>query len=676
MKFKVLVSLLLIVLTSCSDFTMCYYADDFGETGNRDTVNVFVTEQACYYNQNLSWNDEDQSLTVRKCLESTRIQGAFNSFNDNLDNFLTEIFGSEESTSIKSSLSSIVQNNTCETIDTNISSNIKNDSEDVKEAKRRIFGDICLKYCTDLCMNDSSADVSKWVKASLKEEGGFLGIKITENSYVNISVAGTVSLASANNSKRGEYNEVGGQDIDYNFVASPTNSFNLNLQYRNDVATEFDGISNLKNRTILEVKNIENTLVDTSITGTDKNSLKQKYRFQEIPYKYLTCLVNEKNTSGFNTATCDFSFSNLNNVTNSLKSSLNSFYNKNETEVFDGDYYLYDSSNLNDVTHMATSTTTGLLEPVIATQNILELSSDGSSILYSDYDSVVAGYVWNNNNKDFTIQTDYSSKIAIRYIGNTDANCNIKAYSDNEYILIANDDTYKLSTVANPADNANYTNYKFTAATSTTNNNKWNVLKIGGDTNSQSSNVEIVFNQYSVPNRRITSNITLSLDENSDSACSHGLLIKLIPLKDYVAKNTGLLFFYIPNSPNSTNAKKIKYTLINQNLIANSINNLEDQSPILKEFYDYTELYSFFGLNSNYENYSVGLLSSDQISLLDENSYNSILSNAIFVREGQVIRLDYSNWFTIDGLETINKDIISVSSVEADLQVALNVLIK
>ena len=275
MKFKFLAILLLIVLASCSDFTMCYYADDFGETGNRDSVNVFVTEQACYYNQNLAWNDEDQSLTVRKCLEETRIQGAFNGLNNNLDSFLAEIFGStEDASSVKDAISNIVQEDTCSTIDTNISSNVKNDVENVKEAKRRIFSDICLQHCTNLCMDDSSADVSKWVKANLKQEGSFLGIKITENSFINVSVAGTISLTSTGASKRGEYYKIGTEDIDYAFVASPTNSFDLNLQYKNTIVTEegsdFDSVSDLKNRTILEVKNIETTLVDNNITGTDK----------------------------------------------------------------------------------------------------------------------------------------------------------------------------------------------------------------------------------------------------------------------------------------------------------------------------------------------------------------------------------------------------------------------
>ena len=664
--------LFLFLLPACNSLDICYYGDDFGETGNQDNIQIFSVEQMCYYNPVLSNNDESQSLTVRTCLKSLTVAGALSAdetnFNDFIDGFLPD---PADANTVKSRISGDSQ---CTSIDP-VANDITSSDGIIYTAARELY-DKCYNYCVDQCSGNSSGDSSKWVKASIKTTGAFLGIKMTDTSYITINVTGTIVLTATGEAKSGSFNKIGTKDYSYKAVIDPSSAFNLNLQYVKDtVNSKFGNIYNLQARTVLELKNVETSVVDSSADG------EEKYRFQDISYSYLKCDIEDKTNIGFNSALCKFNFADVENITTDLRNSLNFLYNKDNYMVFTDGYYNYDASNLNYVSYMVENAETGLMEPYISKDDVklpdtLSLSTDGMEILYNEYNGGVAGYVWNYEGNMFDIETNYAAKVAIRYIGNEAATCILKASTDT-YIDNISDAGTATENVQIDTVTKTYgpMTFNFTPATQNSNKNVWQVLKTDVGAQGSGKTAEIVFNQFSTPVKEVNSVISLELQEGSSEACSKGLLIKLIPLKDYVVEKSGLLFFYIPNYNTSV---QLKYTLINPELPYRNFTSLKDQMVKLEEFYDGSTNYHSFGLNEQYAYDTVNTVIPSEVSgKIDKDNYNDLLSKAIFAREGQVIRFDYSNWIDIDGRENMSKKMIQIGDKSnVDLPVSLTVITK
>ena len=647
---KSILLFLLVIITSCSDIESCYYAEDFGDVGNRDQFYVAAQSLSCNYNSSLEVSSPIQSVDIVDCLNNTTVSTAN-----------SECSSNEECNK--------VSNEKCYNIDP-----ITNSSYSTS-----VFQN-CVSYCSNLCeSNSSNVGESYWTKATLRTSNTYFGLTIDGTSYITVQATGKISLSEAVKSKSSVYKKIGVNETDYSLVIKPTDTYELTLQYSNDILPTLlsDIIDNIKTRTILSIKNLESSIIDSR----DGITSIEKYKFQEPLFQYISCSnVKTKNDFGINeSGGCSLNYLNDSNITNDLKSSLNSYYNDINTILFkNGTYYLYAADILNNVNYMAQNTNDSSYSPVfekkdLSGPNLLKLSQDGMKILYDNTSESVAAYIWNNNNSNFYINYNEPFKVAIRYIGNTATTCNYTASIDNYYDIESQGDK---KSVVSKTKTYNIDNLEFSAAGKEEGNkNTWYVLKTKIGTGDEYR--EIVFNQFSNAKNEQTSTFTLT---TNDENCNKGLLIYIIPLKDYTPYDTGLLYFYLPGSNNFT--QNISYSIINPEILNIDSTSLDRQEIKLEEYYDDTKNYNAFGLidTNNYEYKQIPIITTSDVLNIDDNNYNSILNKSAFIRDNQLIRFDYTNWFDIDGRTSISKKSTNYSgdtgNIIVDVATIFNVIIK
>ena len=636
----------IIVLTSCSDIESCYYAEDFGDIGNRDQVSIAARFLSCNYNTSLGIEDPVQSVNMTECLKTTTVSTAYTTCSEDED---------------------------CK----NYASNKCSEIDPISDSTKPSFSfQQCVDYCVDICETNSTSDEQLWTKATIKTSTTYFGLEISPTSFITIQATGKISLSDSLKNKSSKYKKIGIKETDYSLMVTPLETYKLALQYKNDTLSQLftkDKINtDVKTRTVLSVKNINSSLVDT----TDNIGDSQKYRFQDPLFQYITCNnVKSKNEFGINElGGCYLDFSNDSNINSALISNLNSYYFNINTSLFtNGTYFMYATDILNNVNYMVEDTETGVYVPFLEKKDmsgpdILKMSSDGTKILFTNIAESTAAYLWNNDNSSFSINHDEPFKVAIRYIGNTAAECNYTA-SINNYYDIENQNGKK--TVVNKTKTYNIQKVNFTAAGKEEGNkNTWNVLKTELGTNGTLK--EILFNQFSTPIRSITSTFTLS---TNDENCNKGLLIYIIPIKDYRPYDNGLLYFYVPHI---TSTQTIKYSIVNPSVINLDTVSLENPEKKLEEFYEHSKNYNAFGLNdtNNYTYRELSTVTPSDVVNIDKDNYSNLLNKSDFVRKNQIVRFDYSNWFTIDGKTSIETKETTYQEQIVDVAAIFNIIIK
>ena len=631
LKTLALVLPLLFVLASCDKMDMCYYEDDFGETGNRDIVYVAAGAENCYFDQTVPYTDSSQNMSVRQCLTTTDIKTALDCDSNCSSYFkkIKTISGYSGTISDATKCNNFDPNTyTITEANTNSSTNTSYNLSDAVSDGQAIYSS-CVSYCQDSCDNNNSSEVA-WVKANMKNGASYTGLQLSKNSYVYITVSGSIQLSSGENSNTAEFRKVGIDDISHGQQLSSGSYLSLKMDYNNGPSVLgtsgiFSDEQDLKNRTVVYLEPINTDLVDSS----DSNN---EYKYQKPLYSLLKCKYYSKGNGTSNNATCSFDFS---DVTGDFQSKLSAYYSSQDynSSIFYDGYSTY----ANDA------------------MNYLKMSSDGS--VYSEssnvsvsnnkeiiYGDMVDGYIWNDENTSFNFTINEPTKIAIRYIGlGSSGTCKLKAETTNNYVYGSTASTTEggeTKYVKNEATEYVVANDYTITQIGNSNTNVWQVLKTNLATEANQEVKDIIFNQFSTPNRKIASTVTLTLDNGSGADCHKGMLIKLIPLKDYVVGKTGLLFFsYIGINDISSN---IQYNVVNPDVLVTS-KTLTDPTIKVRDFVEYGNPRSFG------EWHELSPVSTSDISNIDDDSYNDgVINKSVFVRSGQILRFDYKNWFKID----------------------------
>ncbi len=149
--------------------------------------------------------------------------------------------------------------------------------------------------------------------------------------------------------------------------------------------------------------------------------------------------------------------------------------------------------------------------------------------------------------------------------------------------------------------------------------------------------------------------ISISVESGREE-CSKGIGLKVINLKDYYMYDTGFLMLSIP-SINAASNNKIKYKLLNQDMITMSAGRNITAADKINEFFENNS-------DLGYEEITVSTVNdasdfSNKISsLVDSNKI-------IYVRKGQILRFDYSNWASLDNQDSItlkDADVVGVNT--------------
>ncbi|MBO4956640.1 MAG: type IV secretion system protein [Rickettsiales bacterium] len=654
--FKVSCCLLFAVcISSCDEMELCFYNDDFGESSNKDSFYVYTSETNCYFNQSVAHNDPGQSYTVQKCIIET-----------DLNTMATAIDGIYGTDLVNDINKVSFKGNTCSYADPNNTGNEVTPQGTTTESEANTIMtavyDKCVTYCTDKCESAGSSIDSQWTKASLKTSKSYLGIKLTTNSYVYVTVSGTIILTAENNSSSATYSKIGINDVSYDKQIAGGDYLQLALDYNKSTLSNFSNdINNLKNRTVVFLESVKSDLVLSDASSA--------YNYQQPKYKLLKCDYFEKDVNTkMNNKNCYFDFS-KSDIEDNIKDTLSSYYNKNYLmSIFGIDYYIYANNFIDNIYY------TGDDGNVISTNEKLVSVRSGKEIILESNNQYVDGYILNGSSISFNISN--ASKIAIKYIGTatSNVNCKLSALTTNNYKIVKEGDVNNVALEEKVYDNIIYNATPIiTSSTDVTNNNVWKTLKTSVGTDGEQK--EIVFNQFSTPYKQITSKITLTLSEDSDSTCNGGLLIKIIPLKDYEVTKSGLLFFDFVDMGSGDN---VSYNIINPEVLYK--NSLDDLSIKVNDFYEYTEAGSTLNKTLNFGEWqSLPVVDSGDLDRIDSNIFpsDSVLHKKyVFVRKGQYIRFDYTNWFEIDDKNNIELKITSVDSIDIDKIVGIHALIK
>lgn len=636
MRFSIFLKFICVIfvgflLTSCNDIDLCYYDDDFGGNGNRDLIYVYSSESLCYFDVTSKYDDESQSITVKNCLEKTVAKSVNDSNWSDYKEYIksiTDLNGKIISDNLDESL--------CYHYDPytyNVEYNTKKDgaTEALASAYQTSIYEECANYCSTQCENNGNElSPSKWTKANFKTSNSYLGIALSDDSYVYITVSGEVFLTGSNEGTVAEYNTIGLNDTNYSSY-TPSGSLTLNIDYHKDnINGHFGDISAFKARTVLTVEDADNNLIYNNDDNTEY--------YQKPLYSYLKCNYNKiDNTDDYYSTNCRFNVSD--------NETINNYYNNTYDVplVFNSQYYAYASDTLNKVTTLDDN---GAITELSGSGEIVEnkyITLDGNKLI-NKTTKLVEGYLWNNFAKPQAITIAEPAKIAIKYIDN--GKCSSNQY---EYKLTVSDE--KVYEYDNSNDNIkNVTgSYDITYTTTGYSDSKWQVLKKDFGSQQNPDKREIIFNQFSTAYRSINSDIEFNLSKyngNVPDGCKQALIIKIIYLKDYLIKDSGLLFFDF-NNVEKNNNDSITYEVINPNVIYN-YSSLEDKERGIDDFLESSDTSSkniskFNGWET------VKTVTASDIGYIDSNEFDSnLLLKSIFVKKGQVVRFDYSNWLELD----------------------------
>ncbi|MDR2077909.1 MAG: hypothetical protein LBP39_03000, partial [Rickettsiales bacterium] len=652
--------LLFPLLSSCDNINQCYYSEDIGNVGNTDIINLAAAENSCYYDTFKSYG-ENGNLTIKNCLSST----ALTSIKAGYATIATDF------NNVSSVNNSPIANAKCYDADFMDETKAVVGTQDVSlenaKASAKTIYQKCIDHCTSECESTSTSEEAMWTKANIKTDSTYVGIKLEENVFVTITATGSIRLDSTSSTLDMDFKKIGAPDTNYKPVSKGNTSLDLNVKVRKNIETSeaaklntMENLESITSKIYLDLTAAKEDLIPMS-GGEQEIKMTQRPNFRTFTCNYTDIDEFQQYSVG-----CQFDYislvntiQNLSAEASSLANRLDSYYNDSSNwskpAIFSGDYYKYANDAVKyiqkgEISAGGTGSPFANQEPNFV--NMASQESSNSKTIYVKQKlgaEMLDSFLWNDTNESFriTLEKGVAVKIAIKYIGTRDSNdnkCNYTIEDPKRYIA---NDTTKTGEVTKGVYSITYD------ISSSIPEEKWQVLK-------DSDNNEIVFNQFLQEDNSGTGyTITIkNSNENNSPLCSRGLLIKLLRMKDYSIGNSGFMFFYVPGVTNSSG--DVKYTLLNPNAL--TVNGM-DLDAAKNTYYKIDEFFEYENNRKSFANEAVELLSSSEVENLDEGNFDAgMMSKSVFVRKGQKLRLDYSNWLTLDGQKDIEIKTLSTTT--------------
>lgn len=636
-----IIVILLFQIVACDGVKVCYDSDDFSSNSEYDSFIVGNSGRNCYYDQSKTCADsENGSGSVCNCLEVVKLDAI-----DIANNYLFRKSGDSIDHLKESDIS-------CKSIDPLIGQNdilifSMDDNKDVTESQKSNIFRSCLNHCINECDKGQSQTNDFWTRANLKTETSYVGISLKKDTCVTINVSGSIILSDVSKEEKAEYNKYYADDIDYNVIYynNPISNFNIYVKENwfngnNEVKVNISDIS--------DISYLDFVKLDSS-TIIDSTDINEKYKFTKPNYDNIECDYR-KPEGNKNSVYCEFKHrTNNTSLSEDESSRLDNYYNKNyKTSIFsDGDYYFYANDIFNEITSINSDNNYGFEEETLKITGFNKcIKLYGSNKCYG-YILTKDNVINNNDNKtsEFSFKLTEASKIAIKYIGN-------EIPSECNYSIV---EEYN-------STNKNYIDsYRNEYINLSLEKNKWLVANIQNGS-------EIIFDEFSTIASPLETTITIKT--NNLEKCYSGIVIKIIPLKEFQIKQTGFMFFSVPSIFSSIHSeeKDVKYRIINPKATtfkdSDDSDSYVNQVSMKERFYEQT--------NGDYS------LSS---SLSDPQKKLVVSNNNYFVRSGQIIRFDYSNFFTFENdnikLKRIEYNFGQENTTDnLDYNIGLNVFIK
>ena len=576
---------------------------------------------------------------------------------------------------------------------------------DLIELNKRIYQE-CGNYCSNVCsgslnINNSSFDAAtfsqlSWPHSSLKSSSSYYGINFKNTSNFKITVTGSIqtngmktsidgsngSLVVKNNPYLPSYN------LDGDSVWRTTDKLNLFAKVETPKNLYADE-NELLSRFYLDFVNFSDTKLQSMFVPIEcdnadvnmpnyvqkvdgKNVYSGPLVFAEPKYSSIYCdYDNVENICKFKV-----DYTKLLRKINCLSSgkslsNADQFNNLINVESFNDmqkDYYKY---------------AVNALEDAVGDENKQFVLSQSEEKLSKSEGNVEAElkyyeYTYNDNNGKFVLQYEFSE-------GNPTYTGQRKFEFGNELTM-----PFKVYIKSNKEGLSDSKKCKFQVSSKNTLKNfiKYKTsLPDAGASDISYDEIEIsevntwypvtqdkapaVLNEYysSAMSSNNTSAVTVT---TSDAGCFDKLVIKIVPLREIQINKTGFLFFR--NVLGDSTDNKIKFQVINPDLntivekINESKNNAADvgikdyETEIRSNYFEYykynkTRTNPADAINDTFT--TIGAIKIEELKNLEllgtklkENiEYGTIFKdNAIFVRAGQVVRFDDSNWIDTSNL--------------------------
>lgn len=575
----------------------------------------------------------------------------------------------------------------------------------------------CGEYCSLVCSGDLNTNNTAgftqltWVHNNTKSSSSYYGINIGKSSSFVIKALGTIrTKGSGATSNTNDSISVSNKDInpfsfgDKKLEANENVEIGFNLTYEdkkgvfNDLKDKKTDLErNILSSLYFDFKPYNGSLVYSGYNGNMLN-------LQNPKYSSIECNIKSGNGAS-NHPYCNFvssfglmfkklgvvkdasedAFTTLNNNTlgSNDKSSILIFKNSS-------DYYKYAqlSTGLlidqeNDIDDLAKGD--GDYKTLLAlteyTDNYYKYNIGGTAnyvklTKFKDSSNYIAGYKMdvsdgnqgNNNIEESLVNSKYGDDVSGPYKvylynrleDGTECTYNISLYEDAFKKQIKSDSGKTFQDGANNDDTL-LVEYSVKDIV-----NEWTAVSYGNDKN------PVIFNNYYVgednPNNK--SYFTIS---SSDGNCMQNLSIRLVKLKEITVPKTGFLFFHNAllrdrKVENNEAESEIKVQVVNPGIASLAKKISETTSEIqFSKFKTEMDKNIFEYYNENINEFKkLKILSDSEIHAIENlngndnntnDNINDIYKNSgIFVREGQIIRIDDSAWIN-NKLETRTKEI-------------------
>lgn len=580
-------------------------------------------------------------------------------------------------------------------------------NEDLIELNKRVYQE-CGNYCSNVCSgslstNNTSFDAAtfsqlSWPHSTLKSSGSYYGINFKDTSNFKITATGSIQTSGigtnidANNSSIVINNNpyLPSYNLDSSSVWKATDKLNLfaKIEMLKTVSTDdnrdsfskfyldFVDFSNtkLQSKSVpIECNNKNVNMPNYVRKENGKNTYNGSLVFAEPKYSSIYCdYDNIKNICTFKA-----DYAKLLTETGCLKDeksvdNIDTFNNTTNVEPFNNlqkNYYKYTANDLDDVIESAKQFALYRGEEEKKQEFI---NSDNDKIALKYYE-----YTYKDNDGEFVLQYTIDEE-NVNYTGQPvfefgkDLSMPFKVYikSDKEGLSDSNKCTFTVN-AKNNIDNFIKNKTSLTNV-SVSDISYDNIVISKTDTWYPITQDEVpaVLNEY-YSDTVTDSDFSVKII-TSDKGCFDKLIIKIVPLREIEINKTGFLFFKNVLGDNVDN--KIKFQVINPDLntIVNKIYeskvntvqpSIDDYKKEIKsnyfEYYQYNKTRAGADIvNDTFttiEAIKTGDLKDIELlgKTLKENikNYNSIFTkNAIFVRKGQIIRFDDSNWIDTSNL--------------------------
>lgn len=576
---------------------------------------------------------------------------------------------------------------------------------DLIELNKKIYKE-CGYYCSNVCSgslgtNNSSFDAAtfsqlSWPHSTLKSSGSYYGINFKNTSNFKITVTGSIQTNGMNTNIDGSNGSIiikndpylPAYNLDSNSIWAATDKANLfaKIEVPNTLSVDekellskfyldFVNFSDtkLQSKSVPIECNNENVNMPNYVRKENgKNTYNGPLVFAEPKYSSVYCDYNNKDAK--NKCTFKVDYSKLLTETGCLTNAeyinnTDQFNNLINVELFDDiqkNYYKYTASDLDDViesdkefvlsqsVEKVDESTSGNMEAKLKYYEYTYGDTDGEFILQ---------YTLSEGNPSYTGQKtfEFGNQLTMPF----------KVYikSDKEDLSNAKTCVFRVNaenTIENfikkktGLTNANVSDISYDEI-EISNTETWYPIT--------QSEVPAILNEYY--SNTIDSNTSLVKINTSGAGCFDKLTIKIVPLREIQINKTGFLFF--KNVLNDNVDNKIKFQVINPDLdgivkeIYESGNNaiqisLNDYKTEIKsnyfEYYKYNKTRDKTdAINDTFT--TIKAIKAEDLKnlellgkkLKEDIEYDKIFKdNAIFVRKGQIVRFDDSNWIDTNKL--------------------------